>query len=140
MKSLLIVLTLAFSAQTYASNCESAKKETDQVVAKEIICDKATDQVLIRGIKIKKFDEEKNFLLRLKTSTGKTYPALDIKSPLDQLCKHFGLNQAIDYSTKTIFSYFETGIMIDHTIHGVPVVREVNQSPKIVPVKEVVCI
>lgn len=142
MKSLIVILTLAVSAQTYASNCEQAVKETDQVVAKEIICDKATDQVLIRGIKIKRFDEEKNFLLRLQTQSGRTNPYSDIERPLNQLCQHFGLKKAIHYSTKSIYSYLETGIMIDFNIDGGrynPIVREVKQTSKIVPVKEVIC-
>lgn len=134
MKSLLVILTLTISAQTFASDCFLPNTKP-YISADKVSCDDTTNQVLIEGIKIKKFNEEKSALVNV------TYKSTQ-KEGADDICKSFGLSSAEALSYKTIYSYLNTGylVKIESSAENSPVnIYEAKQTSRLSPVKAIIC-
>lgn len=137
MKLLLIALTLTLSAQTFA-NCLLPDKK-DFLKADKVVCDDNTKQILLEGIKVTKFDEEKNVLINKKSS-------YTIYKTTTDLCNLFGLGTPVAYSTKQIYSYLETGVEVriestftDGEVKTKLLLLEKKQTSKLSPLKSIIC-
>lgn len=136
MKSLLVVLTLALSAQTFASGCLLNNKK-DFIKAEKVSCDDTTNQVLLEGIKVTKFGEEKSALANGSSQTEHRLSA-------DRVCIAFGLKNAEAIEVKTIYSYFNTGIAIDYEYDSETStiktkLTERKQTSRRGPIKSIIC-
>lgn len=136
MKSLLVILTLAFSAQAFASECSLPNKK-DFIKADKVLCDDTTGQVLIEGIKVTKFGEEKSVLANGTNASTHRISA-------NNVCEAFGLKKADAIDVKLIYSYFNTGISIDYdydrrTNTTKTLLTERKQSRHRGPIKSVIC-
>lgn len=135
VKLLLIALTLTLSSQVFASDCDLVKK--DFISADKISCDDTTRQVLIEGIKITKFGEEKNVVINGANS-------YTFEKSSSNICKAFGLKSAEGVEVKMIYSYLNTGIEIvfeskDSNNEYQTRLFERKQTRRNGPVKSIIC-
>jgi hypothetical protein len=132
MKALLIAMVMVISAQTFASNCDLPNKHK-AISAKKITCDETTGQVKIEGIKIEKFGEKKNIVIR----PADDYQYLE-NLRAGSICTLFDLGKIESHELYTFFSLVTTGIAIQGRNDEL-YLDEQSQGAEAVPVKSVIC-
>ncbi len=136
MKSLLVVLTLAFSAQTFA-DCNTLPTKKSFINAEKILCDDSLGQVLLEGIKISKFGKEENVLVNGNNRYDHYVSSKNI-------CNAFGLGSPVEVQGKKLFSYLNSGVEIGTEYDEVAQAKKFlliqkNQTRHVYPVSSIIC-